>query len=974
VINLLALVIAILFTAGAVAAGFLPEMVVFFSVPFLYVLGRKPVLRRLALRNASRRPRETALILLGALFGTAIITGSAIVGDTLGVSIRRNAFTQLGPVDEVVRSTGFDRRDEIIAAVRSAPQEGIDGILPILSVQAAVAAADGGETKAEPSASLHEIDFAEARAFGGDPEATGISGPTPSGETAVITRDLARTLDVEPGERVDVYAYGAQRTFVVDRVLDRVGVAGFKLGFGSRSPNLFVPPGTIAALAAQAPSGAAPPISYVAISNVGDVIAGADRTERVKANLEAAVAGMSASVREVKSELLEGADEQGRQFTELFSSLGFFSVVAGILLLVNIFVMLAQERKTELGMLRAVGLRRASLVGTFSLEGWLYSLGAAALGTIAGIGVGRAIVFVTSGIFSRDGAFTLELEYHATSASIARGFLVGFVMSLVTVVGTSLYVSRLNVIRAIRDLPEPTAARQRTISLVLGAIGVVIGALMIVNGWTAKQPALLLIGPAVLGLGLAPLLRRLLPRRLVNSLVAGGILLWAVSCFDIAGEIFDNPDISLFVVSGLVLTISAVALLSQHQELIGRVLRRLGGGNASLSLRLGLAYPLARRFRTSIILMTFAIVMFVLVSMTLFNSVFQSQIDDFTADVSGGFDLRVFSNPANPVPLAAVQELQGVEAVSPLAGVGAEFSTPLTGGEFEFWPVAGFEASWVERGPPSLGEVDPRFPSEDAAFRAVLADPGLIIIDEFFLQNGGGPPEATLSPGDRITIRDPASGRTSELTVAALADAGFGEAPAYMGLDGVKALFGDRAVANTLFVATAPAVDPEQVAERINGQFLANGADASSFRSVVAEGLEQQAQFLRLMQGYLALGLIVGIAGLGVVMVRAVRERRREIGVLRSLGFDPKQVRRAFVLESGFIAVEGIVTGTVLAVITSWRLLTSGAFGDGLEFGVPFLQISVVVGVAFVAAMLATASPAKQASKIQPAVALRITD
>ena len=44
-------------------------------------------------------------------------------------------------------------------------------------------------------------------------------------------------------------------------------------------------------------------------------------------------------------------------------------------------------------------------------------------------------------------------------------------------------------------------------------------------------------------------------------------------------------------------------------------------------------------------------------------------------------------------------------------------------------------------------------------------------------------------------------------------------------------------------------------------------------------------------------------------MVRAVRDRRRQVGVLRALGFVPNQVRRAFVLESGFVALEGILIG-----------------------------------------------------------------
>jgi putative ABC transport system permease protein len=249
-----------------------------------------------------------------------------------------------------------------------------------------------------------------------------------------------------------------------------------------------------------------------------------------------------------------------------------------------------------------------------------------------------------------------------------------------------------------------------------------------------------------------------------------------------------------------------------------------------------------------------------------------------------------------------------------------------------------------------------------------------VIVDEFFLFDGGGPPSATVAVGDRITVRDPVSGALRELTVAALADAAFGEAPAYAGVAGVQSLVGPRAVTNLARFRAAPGADPQVVAERLNGRFVENGMSATSFRKLVGDGLAQQQQFFRLMQGYLSLGLVVSVAGIGVVMVRAVRERRREVGVLRSLGFETRQVRRAFIAESSFVALEGILLGTALALISTWRLLTSGAFGDGLEFHVPFGQLAIIVTLAFLATLAATASPAQQASKIRPAVALRIAD
>ena len=99
--------------------------------------------------------------------------------------------------------------------------------------------------------------------------------------------------------------------------------------------------------------------------------------------------------------------------------------------------------------------------------------------------------------------------------------------------------------------------------------------------------------------------------------------------------------------------------------------------------------------------------------------------------------------------------------------------------------------------------------------------------------------------------------------------------------------------------------------------------------------LSDQQQFFVLIRGYLALGLIVGIAGIGVIMVRAVRERRRQVGVLRALGVQAAAVRAAFVIESAFVAIEGLVIGTVLALVTAWSITLTDAFGAGLAFRVP---------------------------------------
>jgi putative ABC transport system permease protein len=961
-----------------VSAGVSPLVLVLVdSLPFLYVLARKPVLRRLAVRNSLRRPRETALVILGSMLGTAIITGSFIVGDTLDASIRAGAFTRLGPVDEIIGAPTQRALADLDRSVSQLPKNVVEGTLPITT--AAVSAAKGTE-RAEPAALLVEVDFAQARAFGDDADATGIEGATPGPGEVVLGRDLARTLDAAVGDSVDVFAYGAKTPLRVARVLDRRGVAGLldpaaSLGGGSRAPNLFVAPGTAERLSVG--SDAAPPTFVLAISNPGGVLDGGKATPEALTALRTVVAP-DATIRPVKADLLKAATENGKQFTQLFTSIGFFSVLAGVLLLVNIFTALAQERKVSLGMLRAVGLRRISLVASFSLEGWIYALGSALLGTIVGIGVGRAIILVASDIFSSAGdEFSLDLRYTFDSSSLTGGFTIGFVISLVTVVLSSLVIAKLNVIRAIRDLPEPPrTSKQRVAARVFGVLLALVGAAITASGINGEQPETALAGPAVLCLGLGLALTVVLPARVATTLAAAATIAWGVLCFGLLPDVFETAEITVFALQGVVLVAAAIAILIVNLETIGRVVRVLGGGASAMSLRLGLAYPLARRFRTGAILAMYAMVVFILTFIVVLSSLFSSQTDTFTRDSAGAFQVQVRSNDTNPVPPAEVRNLPGVEAVSELAVTNVQFEVAGFSEGFQDWPVAGFDRVLAERGPPGLTDWDKaRFPKEADVWKAVSAESDQIIIHEFFLQTGGGgPPQATPKPGSKLMMRDPQSGRTRQLTIAAVADGSFTSFYVHVSRATLDQVVGDRAASNLLFVATSDDEASRRIATEVNARYLANGADAATIRSLVQEGLASQLSFFRLMQGYIALGLVVGIAGLGVVMVRAVRERRRQVGVLRSLGFQASQVRRAFLAESGFIALLGVLTGTLLAITVAWRLIGTDAFGDDLPFSLPWGQLAVVIGLTLVFSLLATATPAQQASRIRPAVALRSTD
>ena len=941
------------------------------SLPFLYVLARKPVLRRLALRSAVRRPREAVLVVAGSMLGAAIITGSAIVGDTMNASIRQVAYTHLGPVDELVTVRGAGEQRLLLAAFAGAPVRETDGVLGLATIEAA-ATSTGLHVQAAPRTQVIGLDFERARAFGGDPAATGISGPTPPVGHAAVTSDLARSLGLEPGSRMSVHAYGTQVSLVVDRVLPRRGVAGFWLGPEQEANNVLVSRGTFDFIRATAGE-VGPPTWLVAISNRGGVEPGAARTDAATAQVRrvAAAIGIDAEVYPTKLRALQTADAVGEGFSSMFTAMGSFGVLAGLLLLVNLFVMLAAERKTELGMARAVGMRRAELVGAFATEGWLYAVVATALGVLVGIGLGAVLVALSARIFASEHQ-SFDLFLTVEPSSLARAFSIGFVVALATIVGTSLRVSRLNIIRAIRDLPEPPRRGRSVRELVLGGVVAAAGVALTLQGASSREGFALLLGPTLAVAGLTPFAARLADRRTVQSVAALLVVIWGAVLFALVPSVTKGATIMLFVVQGIVLTAAAVVLVSLQQDRLSRGLRLATGGR-SLALRLGLAYPLARRSRTGLTIAMYALVVFILTFITSLAHIIDSEVETATARVRGGYDVILTSSSANPVAPQRLAGLDGVLRVAPLARTHGLFRV----GEMKddvLWGVAAFDGRFVRGGAPRL-EDRGSYPTDEAAWRAVLRDPNLAIVDPVFLAEGGGPADYVAEPGSKIRIKDPFTGRTRTLTVAAMAPADyFIENGVFVGLPGARRFFGYPLSLDRLYVDLAPRVDPDAFAADTEGTFLRNGTEAVSIRTIMDEGFTMTNQIFQLFQGYLAMGLIVGIAGTAVVAIRSVRERRRQIGTLRAIGFQARPVGRTFAIETAFVALEGTVIGAALALVTLYDIVAlSDSWGD-VRFSVPWLSLGVLLVGTVAASLLATVWPAISASRIRPAVALRLTD
>ncbi|HEU5431943.1 MAG TPA: FtsX-like permease family protein, partial [Thermomicrobiales bacterium] len=276
------------------------------------------------------------------------------------------------------------------------------------------------------------------------------------------------------------------------------------------------------------------------------------------------------------------------------------------------------------------------------------------------------------------------------------------------------------------------------------------------------------------------------------------------------------------------------------------------------------------------------------------------------------------------------------------------------------------------------------YDSDAAVVAALRRDPSLAVVDGFALPNDTGfarsdvfrlsglDPAATTFAPTPVEIASPSGGSPQRVTViGVIARSRSGLVGLYTGRATVLALRPTRGFTDYTIALTDPA-QAATVARRIESGLLATGIQATAIRDRIQESQRQTTGFLTIVQGFMALGLIVGVAAVGVISFRSVVERRQQIGVLRAIGFRRELVARALLVESAFVVGLGVIAGSLLALALSRNLFASGRLGLRTDAIVlPWDIIGLVLAMAIGIALLMTWIPARRAAAIAPAEALR---
>jgi ABC-type antimicrobial peptide transport system permease subunit len=121
------------------------------------------------------------------------------------------------------------------------------------------------------------------------------------------------------------------------------------------------------------------------------------------------------------------------------------------------------------------------------------------------------------------------------------------------------------------------------------------------------------------------------------------------------------------------------------------------------------------------------------------------------------------------------------------------------------------------------------------------------------------------------------------------------------------------------------------------------------------------------LQIYVTFGLVIGAVGMGVISVRNVSERKREIGMMRAIGFSRREVVLSVLFELVVLGIIGLAIGVVNGLLIS----VGFANMQGTALVIPWQEIGVYLSIIVLIAIGSGSIPALVASRIPPAEALR---
>lgn len=620
-------------------------------------------------------------------------------------------------------------------------------------------------------------------------------------------------------------------------------------------------------------------------------------------------------------ERLMTASRGGTDFGGLFLGFSVFLIAAALMLVGLLFRLLLDRRAKEIGLLLAAGYSVRQVRRLVLAEGLVVAVVGAAVGLLAGVWYNRLLLGVLLELWPDPevGAF---LEPHTTPTSFVIGFVAAAAMALIALwfgVRGLVRVSPAALLRGETTTPVATRGARPWVSLVLIGVGTLGGAGLIGTGRAVANPdfrAMTFFGGGALLLTAALTGFRVWMRRDRRATVSGrGAPALARLGSRNAAR---NPTRSLLTAALLAAAAFLLVAVESFRREPGRDFGDLAGGSGGFNLLAEVEVP---------------------VYQPLDAGPGRADLEDRLVRAYG----RSTDDPRYKDAVSALDSLPS-GGIVPLRVRAGDDASCLNLYQAARPRVLGLPDPLITRGGFQFYQTEASTPEEKA-------NPWLLLKKEYpggvvpvFAENNTAVWQLKTGVGGELKLPDDAGNEVALRIVGTLADSPFQSELLMADGDFVR-LF-PKADGYRAFLVRTPPDRETDVAKVLRVGLRENGVIVTPTREKVAAYQAVIGAYLSTFQLLGGFGLLLGVLGLAVVVLRGVWERVGEFALLRAVGYRPRAVQFLVLAENAFVLLVGLTAGVLAAgASVAPHVAGGGAVPWGRLLGLLGLVLAVGLGV-----------------------------
>jgi ABC-type lipoprotein release transport system permease subunit len=704
----------------------------------------------------------------------------------------------------------------------------------------------------------------------------------------------------------------------------------------------------------------------------------ADETKEVLSNY-VGLSEAQLAVKAVKQDALNSR-EGITIFTGMFLAFSAACIMASAVLIILLITLMVESRQPEIGILRALGFRMSAVNNIFLLEGTFLSILGGLLGALFGFLFG---LFLISGMNTFWSAIveSSQVSFSFTPDSLILGFSSGVIISIFTMIFAFKYEGRRTIVGSIKKITQKKENKLPFLMSLLFLLGGVasLGLPFIMGSSPGFDIELISfgLGPFLLLLAVNGFVPIFTKKRI--DLVIGIIII--VHTLFIMYYFADSAMLmALFFLSGFQLlfgfllifyhSIMKMTVLAQD-DILKRPARESKRWLFSFAKKNAARTPK----RTMFTVFLFSLTLFVLVSLTINLQGAVIDVDRAVSESGGGFHIMgestnpVFANLANQSSReeAGVEDpvfdelfVQQFKSRGDIGGTCSNLNPKanprIIGANESFFDINSF--LFISNTEPKTNVNNPWW-----LLKEVLEDNEIPAVGDYntLVWILG------LDVGDTITIFNEDGEEVNLRIVGIIANSIF---PGSLVIwDEYFDLLYPTNDGYQLFLFRSQAKDLKPQIQALENVLTKYGFDGFTVESVVVENILIENTYIAIFQVLLIFGLIIGTLGFGIVASRNALERRREMGILRAIGFTKKAILKTLLYENSYIVIVGITIGTLSGIIASSVYLIKLQV-DLISW--PWLNVLMILAASFVIAISASIIPIIKSSKMSVTEAIGV--